>query len=162
MTLLTKLGLVLVALLAIGGWFAWHDSSERKQGAQACIQSTTETKTEVKADNAADAQAQTLQLALVVKTYDDKVNDLARSNADLARRLHDNSVRQIPAAHPGPVAGGTLCTVDVPDGQASARAAAIDAATKKVFDDCDADYAGRVAVIQAYNDNRNRMIAAQK
>jgi hypothetical protein len=160
-SLLAKLGIVLVALLAIGGWFAWHDSSERRQGAAACIQGTTETKQEVKADNAADSGAQTLQLALVVKTYDDKVADLARANADLARRLRD-PVRQIPTAGPGPVAPGALCPVDVPDRQSRARAAAIDAATEKVFDDCDADYAGRVAVIQTYNDWRDRMIAAQK
>jgi hypothetical protein len=152
----------LAAIAAVLLWWHLHNLGEQKAGALACITATTETKTEVIVANTADAGAQAVDLNLVVKTYDDQVSALARTNADLARRLHDNPVRQIPAADTGSAPAGALCPVELPDGQASARAAAINAATQKIFDDCDADYAGRLAVIETYNQWRDRMIAAAK
>lgn len=166
MTSLERIGIEIAAALmlcgAFVGWWTYHNHAEQKIGAQACIQSTTETKREVIADNAADAGAEAHQLTVAVQTYAQQVSDLSSRNADLAQRLHDNPIRQIPASRPGSAAAGAGCALDLPDGQAGARAAAIDAATKKIFDDCDADYAGRVAVIGAYNEWRERMIGAQK
>jgi len=166
MTSLERIGIEIAGALMLAGafvgWWTYHNHAEQKIGAQACIISTTETKAEVIGDNAADAGAEAKQLTVAVQTYAKQVSDLSSRNADLAQRLHDNPVRKIPAAHPGPAAAGDGCALDVPDGQASARASAIDAATRKIFDDCDADYAGRVAVIGAYNEWRDRMIGAQK
>lgn len=144
---------------AVLTWWHVHNLNEQKAGAQACITATTETKADVVATNKGDAAAQAVDLQLVVKTYDDKLKALAGDNADLARRLHDGSLRQSAAASPGPAAAGALCPLFVPAGQDDARAAAIEAATQKIFDDCDADYAGRVAVIETYNHWRARMIA---
>jgi hypothetical protein len=151
------------ALAAVLLWWHVHNLDEQKAGAQACIQSTTVTKQTAVADNVVDTTAQAAQLRAVVQTYDQKISDLSSGNADLAQRLHDNAVRPSAVPHSGPAAAGAQCPVAVPAGQSDARAAApLEQAEAKLFDDCDADYAGRLAVIQAYNDWRDRMIAAQK
>lgn len=158
-----RIGLAAAAgALLLGSLLTWwhvHNLNEQHAGAQACLQASTETKTDVIADNAAGAGAQAVDLQLVVKTYDDKVKSLAADNADLARRLHNGQVRQSAAANPGSAAAGAGCAIFLPAAQSDARAAAIEVATKKIFDDCDADYAGRLAVIDAYNKNRERTIA---
>ena len=165
MSTLERIGIEILggigALAAVLIWWHVHNLNEQHVGAQACLLSTTETKTEAIASNTALVGAQGVDLKLVVKTYEDKVNLLAADNAGLARRLHDSQVRQGPAANTGTAAAGAVCAVDVPAGQGDPGAVAIEAASKKIFDDCDADYAGRVAVIEVYNQWRDRMIAAK-
>lgn len=165
MTSLQRLAAELLAGVALCAafWGLWvsHNHTEQGIGAQACVQSTTETRAEVVTANQTDVALAAGQLQLVVKTYDDHVADLARSNADLARRLHDSSVRQSAAPGSGSAAG-QVCTVDVPAGQSGARdAARIEQATVRVFTDCDADHEALIGVTAAYNDWRARMLAAQ-
>jgi hypothetical protein len=163
MTTLERIaGEVIGALLLIMAsvvWWKIHNHTEQQLGAVACIAQTTETKAQAVGANTTDAAIGAAQLQLVVKTYDDQVADLQRGNADLVQRLHDNQVRAKSVSGTGSAAAGDLCPVDLSDGQRRALDARI-AAEAKVLDDCDADYAGRVAVIKAYNQVRARALAA--
>lgn len=168
MTGLQRLGLeIAAAVLLCGafiGWWQLHNHTEQKIGAEKCIISTTEVKSEAKADNAAAVAGQGIDLQLVVKTYDQHIADLSRSNADLARRLSNNALRQSGAAG----AGSAACevrAVELSGGQSDPELrplpATIEAHTAKVFSDCDADHEALIGVTAAYNDWRTRMIALQ-
>jgi hypothetical protein len=144
------------------GFWLTHNHTEQTLGAQHCIMETTEVKTAVVADNSQLVAAHAAQLTQVVAVYEQKLADSAGANADLARRLRDNAVRQSAAAGPGPVAapGAADRGLHASESAAHPRPDRIAADTADVLDACDADHAKVTIVTQAYNDWRQRMIDA--
>src|SRR6266852_3414823 len=110
MTSLQRLGIEIVAALILVacfvGWWKLHNNTEQQIGAQQCIEHTTETKTEIVADNRVDQAQSAAQLANVVRVYDEKVSSLQRDNTALARSVFNQPVRARPAADPGPATCG--------------------------------------------------------
>jgi hypothetical protein len=149
---------VLCAIFA-GYWFT-HNHTEQAIGAQHCIMETTDTKVEVVADNSQLVAAHAAQLTQVVAVYEQKLKDSAGANADLARRLHDNGVRQ--SALPGPRSAACDSGTDrgLSDSQSAAGPGRVEADTAAVLDACDADHAKVTIIANAYNDWRQKMIDA--
>lgn len=147
-------------------WAFWltHNHTEQAVGAQHCIMETTEVKTEVAADNSALIAAHAAQLTQVVATYEKHLTDSAGANADLARRLHDNGVRESAAAGARCAAGAGAADPGLRPSQSAAAAGPdrVAADTAALLDACDATEGKLTIVTDAYNDWRNRMIALQK
>ena len=151
--------LVLCGIFA-GYWFT-HNHTEQASGAQHCIMETTEVKTEVATDNSELVAGHAAQLTQVVAVYEQKLKDSAGANADLARRMHDNGVRQSAVSGPRSAACSGTADRGLPESQSAAGAgSAIEADTAAVLDACDADHAKLAIVAQAYTDWRQRMIDA--
>jgi len=164
-TSLERLGAeILAAVLLTGafiGWWQLHNDTEQKIGAEHCLISTTEVKTEVAEDNSGLVAAHAAQLTQVVAVYEQKLLDSAGANADLARRLHDNGVRQSAAPGPRSAACDGPPNRGLPAGESPADPGPrITADTAAVLDACDADHAKLTIVTNAYNDWRQRMIDA--
>jgi hypothetical protein len=161
---LIEIGATILFIAGFVAWWQFHDHTEQNIGAQKCIISTTEVKSEVVADNSKIESAHAAQMTQVVKTYDAQVASLSAGNAALARSLHDNAVRQSAAPRPRPAAC-EVRAVDLPAGQSDpviTRGALIDRAEVKVFDDCDADHSALIGVTAAYNDVRRQMLEANQ
>lgn len=163
MSTLERYAVELIALLVLAGggvlWWKLHNAGERRAGAQACIQATTETKaTAVKADTA-DADAQAAQLQAIVRGYDAKIAALSANNVALAQRLRDNAVRAGAVPHPGSPAGSPAEQSGLPESESAVadRFWSIDLAA--TLDACDANQARVEGLEQTYNDWRQRMLA---
>lgn len=159
--LASVLGLVL-ACFGVGIWYHFHNADERKEGAAACVQATTQTKSEVAAENVADTTGQAADLKATVAQQNEKLSQLSRDNADLVGRLRaGNSVRQSGLPNPGCPAGNDLNAGALRAGQSGAEQA-IASAEVRVFNDCDAEHARADSAVEAYNGWRQRMIDRQK
>ena len=167
MTTLERIGIEIaggiLALAAVVLWWHLHNLSEQRQGAAACIQTTTIDHTEAKKDAASDQAAGAVDINAVKQGYETKISALSRSNDDLARRLSDQVCpSRVPdprraaganAADPG-LAGGKSETEPGPTAEQlradlNAALAAGDAAQVK-SEDC----------AKLYNGVRDRAIAA--
>jgi hypothetical protein len=156
-----EIGGAVVLCGIFAGYWLTHNHTEQAIGAQHCIMETTDTKVAVVADNSGLVAAHAAQLTQVVAVYEQKLNDSAGANADLARRLHDNGVRQSAVPGPRSAACASQPVGGLPESQGAAAAGpAIEADTAAVLDACDADHAKLAIVAQAYNDWRQRMIDA--
>ena len=168
MTSLQRLGIEIVAaLLLIAGFVGYwqlHNHVEQQIGAQGCLQSTTETKSEVIADNRVDAAESAAQLANVVRVYDEKLSNLQRDNAALARGVSDNALRRSAADDPRSAACGAAPDRRLPgsESEAEARRELIATDVEQLLTACDADHAKLDGAVSAYDAARQRAIERAK
>jgi hypothetical protein len=156
MTSLERLGIeaagVLTLCIAFWGFWTMHNHTEQNLGAQACIQSTTETKVAAAQDNTAIEAVHAAQLQAVVDIYDEKLKVASAASAGLAQRMHNDQVRQGAVSRVGAPAG-VLCSTAPESGGPRGVEAAPDpfgtiAAEQTYIDACTSD-ANALAGIQA-------------
>jgi hypothetical protein len=168
MTSLQRLGLELAgAVLMVAafiGWWQMHNHAEQKIGATQCIISTTEVKATALATDTGIEAAQAAQLNEVVKTYATQLADSAATNSALADRVRDYALRSGAVCHSGPAAAGGSTHGGLPASQTAdaARPSRLAADTDALLNACDADHDKVILLTNAYNDWRDRMIAAGK
>ncbi len=158
MTSLQRLGLEAFAgVVLLGGFVGWwqlHDHAERKIGAAQCIQSTAEVASAAVRDDTSIEAAHAAQLSKVVAVYETKLADSAGANADLARRLHDDALRQ--SALPGPrgapraAAGAGAIPGGAGGAQTQADPFGIDSATQALIEACASDANELTALQEAW------------
>jgi hypothetical protein len=165
-TALERIGLETFAAIALFSsallWWHLHNLNEQHQGAQACIQQTTETKAAAIRIDATDAIEQGRQLAQVVTTYDAKLQVESVGNALLAQRMRDaNPVRH--STVPGASCPAAQAPADrgIPDSE-SAAIGRLANEYAKLLDACDANQARVEGLAAAYNDWRDRMLKTVK
>lgn len=172
MTVLERIALeVAGGIAAIGAillWWHLHNAAEQHQGAEACIQATTETKQAAVADAHQVEAAQAVDVQTVIRGYDAKVASLSSSNADLAQRLSARgAVRACGVSGAGPDPGAAPADRGLAGGQSQAAQGSAAAAV-----DVDADYKQLLAAGDAcevklegltdiYQRMRDRAIAAR-
>ncbi len=154
--LASVLGLVL-ACLAAGIWYHFHNASERKEGAAACVQATTTTKAAVLEENTGDVTAQAADLKTTVAQQNEKIDQLSRGNAALVSQLYEHALRPSAVSNSGRVTGASCDAGALREGQGD-PGAAVKAAEVAVFNDCDIEHARADSAVKAYNDWRQRMI----
>ena len=153
---------LLVLLIGIGLWWHFHNASEQRQGAAACIQATTQTKTEVAADNTAIESGQAADLKATVAQQNEKLDQLSRDNASLVDRLRARgAIRPSGLPDSGCPAHNDLDAGALRAGQGG-PGQALASAEVRVLNDCDAEHARADSAVKAYNDYRQRMIDRQK
>jgi hypothetical protein len=164
-TSLERLGAEIAgAIILIGafiGWWQLHNHTEQKLGAQKCILSETVVKNVVAADNSGLETAHAAQMTQVVAIYEQKLKDSAGTNASLAQRVHDSAVRQGAVCDPAGAPGPSYPDRGLSESQ-SATLGRLQSDTAAVLDACDADHAKVILANAAYNDWRDKMVAAAK
>ena len=156
--ILAGLVALLLICIGIGTWWHFHNADERKEGAAACVQATTQTKTEVIAENTADTTGQAADLKATVAQQNENLQKLSADNADLVKRLHDNALRPSTVPNSGRAAANNCDAGAVRSGQGDTGETVIAAAEVSVLNDCDAEHARADSAVKAYNDWRQRMI----
>jgi len=168
MTSLQRLGIeiaaALILLACFVGWWKLHNNTEQQIGAQQCIEHTTETKSEVAADNRVDAAESAAQLANVVRVYDEKVSTLQRDNVALARSVFDQPLRASAAANPRSTAcrAAPDAGLQQSESEAAARRQLVAADLVDVFNACDKLSAQLDGAVSAYDAARERAIKRAK
>lgn len=161
-----EVGAALLLMIAAAIWWHVHDLNEQKLGAVACVQATTVIKADAVNENAAVQNAAAVQLQEKINDQERQLASLSAGNDDLARRVHDYALRASRMPDPAAATGDNHCPVNVSSGQGgtveSGGADRVVSAEAKLFDSCDREYSRGVEAIAAYNDWRERMIAANK
>ncbi len=147
MTSLERLGLEAFGVVALCGlffaWWALHNHTEQKIGAQACIQSTTEVRADAVRDDSDIEAAHAAQLGKVVAIYDQKLQDSANANAGLAGRLLYDQIRAGTVRRVAAAAARALGTTGKSSEAAGASTAndpfGITSATQDYINACSAD-----------------------
>lgn len=158
-----EIGVAIALVGILVGWFLWHNASERREGAQVCIQSTTEVKQAAVAHVAVDEKANHDQIKTEVDSYGKKLTDLQSANDDLSRRL-SNALRASAVRNTGSAAGNCPTDAGLPSSKSEAEqgssAATIAADVKSVLDACDANQLKVESANNIYNGVRDRALAA--